>query len=372
MGEEGKTGGEKQDKKEKQQDKKEKKQGEEEKNETGEEKKGGEEKKTEEKKEEGDNGGKEEVIMKVHLHCEGCAMKVKKAIRAVPGAERVKLDFENNKITVSGKADPWKLKQCIELKTKKNVEIISPVDPPKKKDDSEKKPATTDDNSIDQKKKGNSKKPREVPESTVVLKIRLHCEGCIDRIRRIICKIKGVKEVTVDENKDLVTVRGTMDVKSLPNILAEKLKRSVEVVPVKKEDTGDTASTGKKEKGSEKTEKVEETGDKKEKKEMQGKGSGEAGGKKGKNKKKEKEANNNEKKDKEEKKEEKNNDEEEEKKAEDKPSAELADLVKVLPPTDPEMINRFDFFQPYGYRGPEFVHAPQIFSDENPNACAVM
>ncbi|KAJ3688864.1 hypothetical protein LUZ61_018028 [Rhynchospora tenuis] len=371
MGEEGKTEGEKQDKKEKKQDK-EKKQGGEEKKETGEEKKGGEEKKKEEKKEEGEDGGKKEVIMKVNLHCEGCGMKVKKAIRAVPGAERVKLDYENNKITVSGEADPWKLKECIELKTKKNVEIISPVDPPKKKDDSEKKPATTDDNSIDKKKKSNSKKPKEVPESTVVLKIRLHCEGCIDRIQRIIYKIKGVKEVTVDENKDLVTVKGTMDVKSLPNILEEKLKRSVQVVPVKKEDTGDTASTEKKEKGSEKTEKVEETGDKKEKKEKQGKGEGEAGGKKGKNKKKEKEANNDEKKDTDEKKEEKKNDKDEEKKAEDKPSADLADLVKEIPPTNPEMINRFDFFQPYGYHGPDIMHAPQIFSDENPNACAVM
>jgi copper chaperone CopZ len=29
-------------------------------------------------------------------------------------------------------------------------------------------------------------------QETVTLKIRLHCEGCIDRIKRRISKIKGV------------------------------------------------------------------------------------------------------------------------------------------------------------------------------------
>jgi hypothetical protein len=187
-----------------------------------------------------------------------------------------------------------------------------------------------------------------------------------------------VKEVSVDDKKDLVTVKGTMDVKSLPNILQEKLKRSVEVVPSMKEDTCDKASSEKKEntgekveKDSEKIEKVDEGGDKKEKKE-QGKGDGEASGKKGKNKKKGKEANNDEKKDKEEKTKEKKDDKDEAKKADEKPSAELADPVKniLAPPAD--MINRFDFFQPYSYRGTEIMHTPQIFSDENPNACAVM
>jgi hypothetical protein len=177
-----------------------------------------------------------------------------------------------------------------------------------------------------------------------------------------------VKEVSVEVKKDMVTVKGTMDVKSLPNILQGKLKRSVEFIPAKKEDTGDKASAEKKEKasekaekGSEKTEKVDESGDEKEKKE-QGKGDGDAGGKKGKNKKKGKSANNDEKKE----------DKEEGKNAEEKPSAESADPVKSLLPPPADMINRFDFFQPYGYRGAEIIHTPQIFSDENPNACMVM
>lgn len=45
---------------------------------------------------------------------------------------------------------------------KKNVTIISPVNPPKKKDDGEKNPATAVNMYTDQKKKCDSKKPKEV------------------------------------------------------------------------------------------------------------------------------------------------------------------------------------------------------------------
>lgn len=42
--------------------------------------------------------------------------------------------------------------------------------------------------------------------------------------------------MTVDAAKDLVTVKGTMDVKDLAPYLKEKLRRAVEVVPPKKEE----------------------------------------------------------------------------------------------------------------------------------------
>jgi len=70
------------------------------------------------------------------------------------------------------------------------------------------------------------------------LKIRLHCEGCIRKIKRIISKITGVNSVAVDEQKDLVTVTGTMDTKDLAPYLKEKLRRSVEVVPPPKKEGG--------------------------------------------------------------------------------------------------------------------------------------
>lgn len=71
--------------------------------------------------------------------------------------------------------------------------------------------------------------------------------------------ITGVKTVNVDGVKDLVTVNGTMDVKNLVPYLQEKLKRSVDVVPPKKDDAGEKKDGGeKKDAGGDKKEKGKE------------------------------------------------------------------------------------------------------------------
>ncbi|XP_042474981.1 heavy metal-associated isoprenylated plant protein 3-like [Macadamia integrifolia] len=282
-------------------------------------KKGGEEKKN--------DGGKKQdgpptVVMKVDLHCEGCAKKVKNAVKGFEGVEEVKCDFNSNKLTVIGKADPVKLRERVEQKTKKKVELISPL--PKK--DKDGKDAGGGDKKTDGKseKKPDDKKDKPPQASTVVLKIRLHCEGCIQKIRRIVTKFKGVESVSIDPAKDLVTVKGTMDMKILTPYLKEKLKRSVDVVPAKKDDD---------KKGKEGGDKKEKNGGGGEKKEKNGGGDdkGSGGG----------------------------------------------DMKEEQPKVEG---NKFDYYPP-GYMVPgfqfpgyqvELVHPPQIFSDENPNACSVM
>jgi copper chaperone CopZ len=181
----------------------------------------------------------------------------------------------------------------------------------------------------------------------VTLKIRLHCDGCIDRIRRRVLKIKGVKDVSVDAAKDLVKVTGTMDAAALPGYLRDKLSRPVEVVAPGKKDDGEK----KKDKGA---------GDGGEKKD---------GG--------------DDKKDK---------------------SAAASASMAPMPMADASMYQmppQYGYHMPYhaapgGYYGgaaapppnPAFypnagpyyqapyasypAHAPQMFSDENPNACSVM
>lgn len=42
------------------------------------------------------------------------------------GVERVKADCESNKLTVTGKVDPTRLRERLEYKTKKKVELLSP------------------------------------------------------------------------------------------------------------------------------------------------------------------------------------------------------------------------------------------------------
>ncbi|CAN1353486.1 Heavy metal-associated isoprenylated plant protein 6 [Linum perenne] len=200
----------------------------------------------------GDGGGKSPVtVFKMDMHCEGCAKKIRRALKHMDGVEDVKTDCETDKLTVTGKVDPGRVKSRIEEKTKKKVEIVSPQ---AKKDGGGGGGGGGGD------KKAEEKKPSPPKESTVVLKIRTHCEGCIHKMKKIIKKTSGVVSVAVDAAKDLVTVKGTMDVKELTSYLKEKLKRNVDVVPppaaAKKDDDKKPAAGGggdkkEKEKGKE-------------------------------------------------------------------------------------------------------------------------
>ncbi|XP_042474459.1 heavy metal-associated isoprenylated plant protein 3-like [Zingiber officinale] len=288
---------------------------------------GGEKKSDGEKKKE---EGQTVVEVKFDLHCEGCAHKVKKLVRSLQGVESVNADPATNRLKVTGKVDPWQLKELLEAKTKKKVEFISPKDPPKKSKEDDKKNKAEDGKDKEPKKEEAKPKPPEA--TTVVLKIRLHCDGCIQRIKKHIYKIKGVEDVTVDATNDLVTVKGTMNVETLPDVLKEKIKRSVEIVPSKKEEE---KKGGQKDKaGSEKKEEEKKGSDKKEKDE----------GKK-------------------------------EAVAALPPAAQAAAAQAMM--TAVAEANRMDYYAPHPYAGGygyriEMVHAPQMFSDENPNACCIM
>ncbi|KAM0068670.1 putative heavy metal-associated isoprenylated plant protein/5/6 [Helianthus debilis subsp. tardiflorus] len=205
------------------------------------------------------------VVLKLDLHCEGCAKKIKKSISQFEGVESVRADTAGNKLTVTGKVDPTRVKERVEFKTKKKVDILSPQ--PKKDGAEEKKKDTPPEKKADDKKDEEKKaeKPKEPQSSSVVLKIPLHCDGCIHKIKRTISKIDGVESVMPDAGKDLVTVKGTMNVKELVPQLKEKFKRKVDIVPPKKEEKG----------GENKNEKKEKEGGGGEKKEKEGGGGGE-------------------------------------------------------------------------------------------------
>ncbi|KAF3328203.1 heavy metal-associated protein [Carex littledalei] len=353
-----------------------------------------------EKKKDDGKDGSGPIVLKTDLHCEGCAMKIKKAIKSLEGVEKVSTDRSTNKISVTGNADPWEIKEKLEAKIKKKVELISPAGPKKEKAKEKEKEKDKDkekekgkdggkegkskdvkgkdkgEKEKKEKDKGEKEKPKEMPESTVVLKIRLHCEGCVGRIRRHILKIKGVKDVAIDSAKDLVTVKGTMDAKSLPAVLKEKLKRTVEVVAGKEKGSGGG--------GEEKKDKKEKKDDSKEGKEKTEKSDdqkasqapvmpyqpmfmGPMGGPMG-------------------------------------PAGHMGPMGHMpmpmgpmggpnggpmggympMAPTGhmpaPMDANRYDYFPPAyppsypppAYRSDMMHHAPQMFSDENPNACSVM
>lgn len=191
-----------------------------------------------------DGGGKKDdgtktVVLKLDLHCKGCSKKVKRAVSHFEGVVDVKADATSNKLTVTGSVDPTNLRDRVEGKTGKKVEILSPQTPAKtdsagggKGGDSKKAADKT------AAKDGDKTEPKPVPLSTLVLKIPLHCNGCAQKIKRVINKMKGVDSVDMDEAKDLVTVKGTMEAKELVEYLKDKLKRNVEVVAPRGEEGG--------------------------------------------------------------------------------------------------------------------------------------
>ncbi|XP_010541313.1 PREDICTED: heavy metal-associated isoprenylated plant protein 3-like [Tarenaya hassleriana] len=260
------------------------------------------------------------VVLKVDMHCEGCASRIVKCVRGFEGVETVKSEAAEGKLTVTGTVDPAKLREKLQAKTKKKVELISPL--PKKdkenaKDNTNNSSGEEDKKSAkkpDDKKSDNDKKPQEKdpPVTTAVLKLNFHCHGCIGKIQKTLTKAKGVNAVTMDKDKQLVTVKGTMDVKKLSETLSEKLRRPVEVIPPanKEKDNENDAGGGKKKKGG--------GGG------GQPNGGGDGGGKK-------------------------------------EEGANKMEYVAAQPGSG------FGYYQ-----YPVQAHAPQFFSDENPNACAVM
>ncbi|XP_022746044.1 heavy metal-associated isoprenylated plant protein 5-like [Durio zibethinus] len=207
--------------------------------------------------------GKVTAVYKIDMHCDGCAKKIKRAIKHYDGVDEVQTDRGANKLTVIGKVDPAKVRDRLAEKTKKKVDLISPQP---KKDDAPAAAGGGGDKKPDAEKKPEEKKPPK--ESTVALKIRTHCDGCIRKIKKIILKYNGVQSVNVDGAKDLVTVKGTMDVKDLIPYLKEKLRRSVDVFSPKKDDAGEKKDGGeKKDTGGDNKEKGKEAaavGEKKE------------------------------------------------------------------------------------------------------------
>ncbi|XP_057549002.1 heavy metal-associated isoprenylated plant protein 3 [Amaranthus tricolor] len=331
------------------------------------------------------DGGATTVVFKFDMHCEGCAKKVRRSIKNFDGVENVKTDCANGKLTVVGNVDAVKIQEKVEEKTKKKVELVSlqPYKPSnkeggggeKKSDEkkSEAKPKSGDNKKSEDKKE--KEKPKKSPVATVVLRTRVHCEGCAQKIKKIVGKYDGVEEVNVDLQKDLITVKGTMNMKDLLPYLNVKLKRVVEIAPPKKDE-------GKpKEGGGDSKEKPKEGGQKPKEGDQKPKEGGEkpkAGGGGASEKPKE------------------------EKKEEKKDKKDAAEGSSSAPKENVTM-NKMEYnpysygygayaytYDPrqqvdnYGYgqqqqhqvieywNAPEYSLAPQMFSDENPNACSLM
>uniref|UniRef100_A0A803N4M7 HMA domain-containing protein n=1 Tax=Chenopodium quinoa TaxID=63459 RepID=A0A803N4M7_CHEQI len=265
------------------------------------------------------------------MHCEGCAKKVRRSIKNFNGVESIKTDCSAGKLTVVGKVDPVKIKERVEEKTKKKVELLSfqPNKPPNKE-------GSGGGGGGEKKSDGGGSGG-------------------------------GVQDVNVDLQKDTITVKGSMNMKEMLPYLNVKLKRNVELAAPAKKDEGAGGDKKGKEGGRDK-EKPKEggggggTSDKPKEGGEKTKGGGEnmEGGGGGQKK--------------------------------DRGEGKAENVTKIE-------VNKMEY-NPYAYgfgahaytydprqhgesssyshqvtdywHEPEYSQPPQMFSDENPNACSIM
>ncbi|XP_049343653.1 heavy metal-associated isoprenylated plant protein 7 [Solanum verrucosum] len=233
---------------------------------------GGEEKKEEKKAEEESKEAKPEppppppeIVLRVFMHCEGCARKVRKSLKGFQGVEDVLTDCKTHKVVVKGeKADPLKVLERIQKKSHRQVELLSPIPkPPAAAAEEPKKP--------EEKEAVKAEEKKEEPQViTVVLRVHMHCEACAQEIKRRIQKMKGVENAEPDLKNSQVTVKGVFEATKLVEYVSKRTGKRAVIVKVEPEQKAKEAAKPKEDQKEEKkteAKKVEEGDNKEEKKE---------------------------------------------------------------------------------------------------------
>ncbi|CAA6659969.1 unnamed protein product [Spirodela intermedia] len=237
----------------------------------------------------------EEIVIRVYMHCEGCARTVRRSLKGFEGVEDVKTDCQTHEVVVKGKvaaADPLKVVDRVQRKSRRKVELLTPI-PPKPEKEAEKKE--------EEKPKPEEKKEEAPPVMAVVLKVHMHCEACSLEIKKRILKMKGVQAAEPDVKNSQVTVKGLFEPAKLVEYVYKRTGKHA-VVEKKADGGGTTGDVEKKDGSAAQTEKETKEG----------------------------------------------------------AVARLAEVTK----------NPFQYYYPRYQM--EYAYPPQIFSDENPNACSVM
>ncbi|KAB1217486.1 Copper transport protein ATX1 [Morella rubra] len=268
----------------------------------------------------------QEIVLRVYMHCEGCARKVRRCLKGFEGVEDIMTDCKTSMVVVKGeKADPLKVLERVQRKSHRQVELLSPI--PKPKAEEEKKP--------EEKETPKPVEKKEEPQVIiVVLKVHMHCEACAQEIKKRIQRMKGVESAEPDLKSSQVTVKGVFDPEKLVEYVYKRTGKHAAIVKQeqeKKEKDKEDAKDGKKE---------EKKGEE---------GGGDKGNAKGgeEDKKEKKEGN--------------------EAKGESAGAVTEEEINKVV-----ELQKNAYQYYPQRYAMEMYAYPPQIFSDENPNACTVM
>ncbi|XP_073111996.1 uncharacterized protein [Elaeis guineensis] len=302
------------------------------------------EEKQEEKKEEAKPSPPPPVVLFVDLHCAGCAKKIERSILKCRGVEGVEVDMVHNQVTVRGIVDPQALCSRVQKKTLRRAEVLSP--PPPAEGEAKPEVVRSQVNEI----------------STVELRVNMHCEGCAQQLRRKILKMRGVQTAETELRTKKVTVTGTMNGEKLVEYIYRRTGKLAKIVPQppKEEEKKEEAEKKAEEKPPEKKEEEKAEEKKEEEKAPQqenAEGNSNGGGN-----------------------EEKGGGEEQKKEGEGQTNVDIPNeggMVKRMVYwngsiiSEEEMENRMTMHWMPVYVIDRPPPPPQIFSDENPNACCI-
>uniref|UniRef100_A0A2N9E4B7 HMA domain-containing protein n=1 Tax=Fagus sylvatica TaxID=28930 RepID=A0A2N9E4B7_FAGSY len=284
------------------------------------------EEKAEEKKEEKPEEKKEEpkppspFVLYVDLHCVGCAKKIEKSIMTIRGVEGVVIDMAKNEVTIKGIVEPQAVCNKIMKKAKRRAKVLSPL--PASEGEPMPEVVTSQVSEV----------------ITVELNVNMHCEACAEQLKRKILKMRGVQSAVTELSTGKVMVTGTMDGDKLVDYVYRRTKKQARIVPQPEPEPEKKEENKEGEKPAEEA-KPEEKPPEEAKKEE--------GGDKG-------ESNEN--------KEEKGG---EENKEEAKKEGEENSIIDH----EEGMKRMMHYYQPLYMI--ERIPPPQLFSDENPNACCI-
>ncbi|KAH6813602.1 Heavy metal transport/detoxification superfamily protein [Perilla frutescens var. frutescens] len=251
------------------------------------------------------------LVLFVDLHCVGCAKKIERSILKIRGVEGVAIDMTKNEVTIKGVVEPQAVCNRIMKKTKRNAKVLSPLP------EAEGEPL-----------------PQVVASQvtgliTIELNVNMHCEACAEQLKKKILKMK-VRTAETELSSGKVTVTGTMDADRLVDYVYRRTKKQAKIVPQPEPEKPPEESPKPEEKAEEAKPAEEEKKEEGEKRDSPPE---------------------------EEKKEDGGDAEEEVKSVEEQAAA----MYKMM----------YHNYQPI-YVVERIPPAPQLFSDENPNACTIM
>ncbi|KZV50521.1 neurofilament medium polypeptide-like, partial [Dorcoceras hygrometricum] len=168
----------------------------------------------EEKKEEKTGEKQEEpkpespVVLFVDLHCEGCAKKIQRSISKIKGVEEVVMEMAKNEVTIKGVVEGQAVCNMITQRTKRRAKVLSPLPPA-----------------------SEAVASQVAGLNTVELNVNMHCQACAEQLKKRILKMKGVRTAETELSSSKVTVTGTMDADRLVDYVYRHTKKQAKVVP---------------------------------------------------------------------------------------------------------------------------------------------